>query len=99
MNEGCTSVQIMGASGEANPEQKLSTLTLQRQQRLADIVKRDKFILVSDIPSFFQARPATFPVLDSAAHFTLQSFSRLCRQLPRLDFPAQRMTLVCMQQR
>jgi hypothetical protein len=54
------SVQIMGASGEANPEQKLSTLTLQRQQRLADIVKRDKFILVSDIPSFFQARPACY---------------------------------------
>ncbi|KAK9915548.1 hypothetical protein WJX75_000584 [Coccomyxa subellipsoidea] len=50
----CGTIQIMGASGEANPEQKLSTLTLQRQQRLADIVKRDKFILVSDIPSFFQ---------------------------------------------
>lgn len=50
--------QILGATGEAKgDEQKVTTLSLQRQQRLADRVTSIKFMMVSDVPAFFQALP------------------------------------------
>lgn len=53
--EECCALQVLGLMDPANLTMKVSTLTMQRQQRLVDRVNRDRFMLVSEAAPFFQA--------------------------------------------
>ncbi|BDA44462.1 hypothetical protein COCOBI_05-6470 [Coccomyxa sp. Obi] len=51
-------IQVLGIMDPAHLKMKVSTLTLQRQQRLVDRVNRDRFMLVSEAAAFFQETEA-----------------------------------------